>query len=189
MGAHDLVPSDEEWLREVVLVAIELMVNIMECAVVVKQHVQGVAREHEPAVVVNGFHGAEGEEEHGGQGGHAGDEGGETPADHVQDEALEGVGVEGGIRVGHHKVVVLGVDVLVQELVRVQVAVDKVLIRVHDRHRKEELAQAHCKCRFWHNPTVLNQLQYTEFSMENESSISFNHKSSRKDSKIKIYRE
>jgi len=77
---ENLVPSDEEGLREVVLVAIELVVYVMVSTVVVEEHMEEIAREPQSTMIVDCLDCSEGEEEDGSSRGHAGDEEGESPA-------------------------------------------------------------------------------------------------------------
>lgn len=161
MGPEDPVPGDEEGLREVVLVAVELVVDVVVGAVVAEEHVEDVPREAHPAVVVHGLDGGEGEEEDARSGAHAGGEERDGPADGVEQEALHRVVVEGPEGVWDDQHVVLGVDVLVQELVDVHVPVHEVLPGVQNHHRHHHLGEDHQQGRLRPGrlAVVLHQLQ------------------------------
>ena len=143
MSAENLVPSDEEWLREVVLVSVQLVVDVVVRSVVPEEDVEEVEGEPEAAVVVDPLHRREGEEVNGGVGRHPRYQEGEGAAHGVEEEALDGVVVLAPKGVGDDEAVVPGVDVLVQELVQVHVSVPEVLPRVDDKHADEELARYH----------------------------------------------
>jgi len=70
----DLIPHDEEGLREVVLVAIELVVDVMVSAVVAEEDMEDVPGEPQAAVVIDSLDGREREEEYARPWGHARDE-------------------------------------------------------------------------------------------------------------------
>jgi len=152
--AKDLVPHDEEWLREIVLVAVQLMVNVVVGAVVVEQDVEGVEGEPEAAMVVHALDCRKRKEEDARPGGHPGDEEREGPRRRVEEEALQGVVVEGAVDVGDDEAVVLGVDVLVQHLVHVHVSVHEVLPCVQYKHRDYELQHDHKKRWLWRRPAL-----------------------------------
>lgn len=59
VSSEDFIPSDEEWLREVVLVAIELMMNIMVSSVVPEEEMKYVSGEPKAAVIIDAFDGGE----------------------------------------------------------------------------------------------------------------------------------
>ncbi|CAL9762034.1 unnamed protein product [Musa acuminata subsp. burmannicoides] len=84
--SQDHVPCDEEWLREVVLVAVELMMDVMIRGVVPEEQVEDVPGKPQPAVVIYPFDGGEGEEEDGGSGRHARENEGEAAAEGVQEK-------------------------------------------------------------------------------------------------------
>lgn len=65
VSPHYLIPCHEEGLREVALVAGELVMDVMVRRVVPEQDVERVPRKHQPAVVVDPLDGGEGEEESG----------------------------------------------------------------------------------------------------------------------------
>ena len=115
----------------------------MISAVVAEEYMEDVARKPQSAVIVDGFDGGEGEEEDGGSGCHAGDEEGESAANGVKNETLQGVIIESSKGVGDHKGVVLGMDMLVQELVDVHVSVHEVLPCIHNHHGNHELPYDH----------------------------------------------
>lgn len=106
VSSADLVPCDEERLREVVPVAVELMVDVVVRRVVPKAQVQDVPGEPQPAVVVYALDGAEGEEEDGGSRRHAGDDERQRAAAGVQEQALHWVVVLASEGVGHDEAVV-----------------------------------------------------------------------------------
>ncbi|CAL9117647.1 unnamed protein product, partial [Musa textilis] len=84
--SQDHVPCDEEWLREVVLVAVELMMDIVIRGVVPEEEVEDVPGKPQAAVVIYPFDGGEGEEEDGGSGRHAREKEGEAAAEGVQEK-------------------------------------------------------------------------------------------------------
>lgn len=127
VGTEDLVPGDEERLRVVVLVPLELVVHIMVRAVVVEQELKRVPGQPQRAVDVDGLDRGEGEEVDARPGSHPREEEGHGPSDGVEEETLDGVVVQGPVGVGGDQGVVDRVDVLVQELVDVHVPVPKVL--------------------------------------------------------------
>lgn len=164
--SEDLVPHDKEGLREVVLVAIELVVNVMVGAVVAEEDMEDVAREPQAAVVIDGLDGRKREEEYGRLRSHAGDEEGEGAADGVQDEALKGMVVESSKGIRDYKSVVLGVDMLVQELVDMHISVHEVLPCVHNKHRNDELQCYHKGRRLLPHSTtfITNDLHFGEIA-------------------------
>jgi hypothetical protein len=164
--SEDLVPHDKEGLREVVLVPVELMVDVMVSAVVAEEYMEDVSRKPQTTVVIDGLDGRKREEENPNPWGHARDEERERAADGVQDESLQGVVVKSSKGVGDDKSVVLRVDVLVQESVDMHVSVHEVLPCVHDKHCNEELQ---CHYQSWrllpHSPIIITKnLQSQEIS-------------------------
>lgn len=111
--AKNLVPHNEERLREVVLVAVELVVNVMVSAIILEKNMQNISGKPQPAVIVHGLDRSEREEEDGGPRSHSGDEERKSTADCIQDEPLERVIVKSSKGVGHYESVVLRMDVLV----------------------------------------------------------------------------
>ena len=65
-GSHDLVPRNEEGLREVVFSAGELMMEVMEGTVVGEEQMEWIPRQPHPAIIIDHLHQAEGKEEYGG---------------------------------------------------------------------------------------------------------------------------
>lgn len=63
MSPKNLIPRHEERLREVILVSIQMMMNVMVRAVVREQEKKYISREAEPAMIIDSLHGGEGEEE------------------------------------------------------------------------------------------------------------------------------
>ena len=55
--SEDLVPHDKEGLREVVLVSIELVVDVMVSAVVAEEYMEDVPRKPQTTVVIDGLDG------------------------------------------------------------------------------------------------------------------------------------
>jgi hypothetical protein len=164
--SKDLVPHDKEGLREVVLVAVELMVDVMVSAVVAEEYMEDVPRKPQTTVVVDGLDGREREEEYASPRGHARDEERERATDGVQDESLQWVVVQSSKSVGDDKSVVLRVDVLVQELVDMHVSVHEILPCVHDKHCNDKLQCQHQSLRLLPRSTILitKNLQFQEIS-------------------------
>lgn len=81
MRAKNLVPHNEERLREVVLVAIELVVNVMVSAIILEKNMQNISGKPQPAVIIHGLDCSEREEEDGGPRSHSGDEERKSTAD------------------------------------------------------------------------------------------------------------
>lgn len=140
---QDLIPRNEEWLREVVFVPVELMVDIMIRSVVPEEEVKYVSWQPEAAVVVDSLHGREGEEEDGRPRRHAGGHERECAAHGVQQKALDRVVVLAAEGVGDDEAVVPGVDVAVQKLVDVHVPMPKVLPCIDHKHPDKELLCNH----------------------------------------------
>lgn len=134
MGAKNFVPRDKEWLCEVVLAAIKLVVDVMVGTVVAKKDVEQIPWEPQPTVVVNSFDGGEGEEEEASPRVHARGKEGYSSANRVEDKALQRVVVQSSKGIGDNQGVMLGMDVLVQELVDVHVPVHEVLPGIQDNH-------------------------------------------------------
>ena len=65
MGSKNSVPCNKERLREVVLVAVQLMMDVMVCAVVAKDPMEDIPRETKTTVIINALDGGKGEEENG----------------------------------------------------------------------------------------------------------------------------
>lgn len=70
--SEDFVPHDEEGLREVVLVAIELVVDVVVSAVVAEEDMEDVPGKPKATVVIDSLDGRKGEEEYACPWGHPG---------------------------------------------------------------------------------------------------------------------
>ena len=164
--SEDLVPHDEEGLREVVLVAIELVVDVMVSAVVAEKDMEDVPREPQTAVVIDGLDGRKGEKEYACPWGHAGDEERERTPNGVQDESLQGVVVESSKGIWDNKSMMLRVDVLVQKFVDVHVSVHEVLPCVHNEHSNDKLQSYYQSGRLLpHSSTLITKnLQFQEIT-------------------------
>ncbi|URE09921.1 hypothetical protein MUK42_05493 [Musa troglodytarum] len=147
--SQDHVPCDEEWLREVVLVAVELMMDIVIRGVVPEEEVEDVPGKPQAAVVIYPFDGGEGEEEDGGSGRHAREKEGEAAAEGVQEKPFYRVVVLAAEGVWDDEAVVPRMDVAVQELVQVHVSVPEVLPCIENKHGDEELPQEYGTTRRW----------------------------------------
>ncbi|KAL3646483.1 hypothetical protein CASFOL_011663 [Castilleja foliolosa] len=143
------IPHHKKRLRKVILIPIQLMMYIVISRVVLKERLEKVAGQPKPAVVVDRLEGCEREEENGSPWGHSGNEEREGPTDRVEEDTFERVVVQGSKGVGNDETVVLRVDVLVEELVVVHVAMHEVLPGVQDRHGDDELAGQDDHGRFW----------------------------------------
>jgi len=137
--AAELVPSDEEGLREVVLGAVQLVVDVVVRGVVPEDVVEGVPGQPQAAVVVDGLDGSEGEEEDGRTGRHPRHQEGNCTADSVQEQAFQGMVVQGSEGKRHNQSVMQRVHMLVHELVLVHPPMAEILPGIHYHHRRQEL--------------------------------------------------
>jgi len=118
-------------------------------AVVAKEQVENVSGEPQAAVIVDSLNGGEGEEENASARSHAREKEREGTPHGVKKKALQWMIVQSTKRVGDYKSVVLGMDVLVQELVQVHVSMYEVLPCVQHHHGHGELQSYDEKRRLW----------------------------------------
>jgi hypothetical protein len=145
-----LIPCDEEGLGEVILGAVQLMVDVVVGGVVPEHVVEGVVRQPEPTVVVDSLDGGEGEEEDRSAGSHSGRQEGYGPAHGVQQKAFQGMVVQRSKRKRHYQTMMQRVHMLVHELVQVHPPVTKILPGIHHHHCHHELERHYPKLRLLH---------------------------------------
>ena len=114
LGVKHLVPEREEWLGEVALQAEWLVVDVVVDGVVGEEQLEWVQRQNVAAVVVDGLHGGEDEEDDLLAGGEVGDVHGDTGSQGVQQETLDRGVVQGTVGVWDIQSVVDGVELGVQ---------------------------------------------------------------------------
>lgn len=85
MRSEKFIPCDKEGLREVVLVAIELMVNIVVSTIIAEDHMKEVARKPKSTMIIDSLDCSKREEEYCSMRGHARDEERESTTNGVED--------------------------------------------------------------------------------------------------------
>ena len=150
-----LVPHHKKGLWKVVLVAIELMVNVMISTVVAEQCLEDVTRKPQPAMIIHCLNGSKGEKEYGCPWSHTRDKKWECATNGVQNKALERMVVKSSKGIRDYKSVVLWMDVLIQKLVNVHVSVHEVLPCVHNNHCSYKLQHYHKSRRLFLSSTTL----------------------------------
>lgn len=138
LGSQDPVPEDEEGLRKVEIAAVGLVVELVVGGVVAEEKVQRVPGDPHPAVDVHRPNGDEGEEDHGGAGGHPRDGHGDEAAAGVEEEPFWCVVVKRPKGVRRHQAVVFGMRVAVDQAVGVHQSVQEVLPCVHNQQPRHQ---------------------------------------------------
>ena len=117
-GIEYSVPESEEGLREIGLDSPGLVMDVVVRGVVAGNVLHGVPREGVSAVIIDGLDGGETEEEHALAHGHARKFVCQASTDGIEEEALEGVIVEGAVGIGDVETVVPRVEGGFERVVR-----------------------------------------------------------------------
>lgn len=113
-----------------------LMMDVVIVCVVEEEGLKGIEREAIAAMVVDSLHGGEHEEHYGLANSHEGDQLCECCTDGVQEKAFERMVVQRAVGVGYIQPMVHRMDMLVQELVDMEEAMEEILPGINHKAGK-----------------------------------------------------